>query len=42
MLEENKKRFLSAAGGWSDIDGNRLIKDIYKSRTRGRWDINFD
>lgn len=44
-LEEVKrrKRFLSAVGGWSDIKGDKLIKDIYKSRVTGtRWDINLD
>jgi len=43
-LEDFKKRekFLSAAGGWSDIDGDKLIKDIYKSRTKGtNWDVSF-
>lgn len=39
---KRRKRFLSAAGGWSDIDG-KLIRDIYKSRVKGtRWNINFD
>jgi len=39
----NRKKFLSAAGGWSDIDGDRLIKDIYRSRLKGtKWKIGFD
>ena len=38
-----RKRFLSSAGGWSDIDGDKLVKEIYKSRTKGtNWDISFD
>jgi len=44
-LEEitKRKRFLSSAGGWSDIDSEKLIKDIYETRKKGtRWDINFD
>lgn len=40
---ERKKRFLSAAGGFSDIDTNKLIEEIYENRKRGtRWDINLD
>lgn len=40
---EKRKKFLSAAGGWSDIDADKLIKDIYEKRminTRG--DISLD
>jgi len=39
---KNRKRFLSAAGGWKDMDKN-LIKEIYESRKKGtRWDISLD
>jgi len=36
-LKDLKRReFLkSAAGGWSDIDSDALIKDIYTSRSKG-------
>lgn len=38
-----KKRFLSSAGGWSDLDGDKLIKDIYKSRRKGtKLNISLD
>ena len=38
-----KKKFLSTAGGWSDIDVDKLIKDIYEGRKKGnKWDINLD
>ncbi|MBI2139596.1 hypothetical protein HYU14_01620 [Candidatus Woesearchaeota archaeon] len=43
-LEElnKKRRFLSAAGGWSDIDKS-LIKEIYEGRKKGtRWDMSLD
>lgn len=40
---KKKKRFLSAAGGWSDINTDKLIKDIYESRKKDtRWDISLD
>ena len=39
---KNRNRFLSAAGGWKDIDKN-LIKKIYKGRKSGtQWGINLD
>lgn len=39
---KNRKRFLSAAGSWKDIDKN-LVKEIYEGRKRGtRWDISLD
>lgn len=39
---KNRKRFLSAAGGWKDMDKN-LVKEIYEGRKRGtRWDISLD
>lgn len=39
---KNRKRFLSAAGGWKDIDKN-LVKKIYEGRKKGtRWDISLD
>ncbi len=42
-IREKKKRFLSSAGGWSDINGKKLIKDIYDSRGKGtRWSLSFD
>ncbi|MCH8003103.1 MAG: hypothetical protein IH934_00590 [Nanoarchaeota archaeon] len=41
MLEKRKK-FLSAAGGWKDIDEN-LVKEIYEGRKKGtRWGISLD
>lgn len=43
MKNKNKKKFLSAAGGWSDMDTETLISDIYSNRKKGtRWDINLD
>ncbi len=40
---ERRKKFLSSAGGWADIDGKKLIKDIYDSRKIGMGrDINLD
>ena len=36
-----KEMLISAAGGWSDIDADKMIKDIYDSRTSGR-DIKLD
>lgn len=27
-----RKDMLSAAGGWSDVDGDKLIKEIYEGR----------
>ncbi len=39
---KNRKRFLSAAGSWKDIDEN-LVKEIYEGRKKGtRWDISLD
>lgn len=39
---KNRKRFLSAAGGWKDIDES-LVKEIYEGRKKGtRWDISLD
>lgn len=39
---KNRKRFLSAAGGWKDMDKN-LVKEIYEGRKKGtRWDISLD
>lgn len=39
---KKRKRFLSAAGGWKDIDKN-LVKEIYEGRKKGtRWDISLD
>ena len=39
---KNRKRFLSAAGGWKDMDKN-LVKEIYEGRKKGtRWDITLD
>lgn len=32
---KRRKRFLSAAGGWADIDGDKLTGDIYKGRAKG-------
>jgi predicted DNA-binding antitoxin AbrB/MazE fold protein len=29
---EDWEAFRSAAGGWADIDADKLIKDIYESR----------
>ena len=38
-----REKFLSAAGGWSDIDTDGLIKDIYKDRKKGtKRNIKFD
>jgi hypothetical protein len=40
---KNNKRFLSSAGGWSDMDCDKLIKEIYDNRAKGtRWDITLD
>lgn len=40
---ENRRRFLSAAGGWSDVDADKLIKDIYENRKIGvKKSISFD
>ncbi|MDP7180335.1 MAG: hypothetical protein QF824_03635 [Candidatus Woesearchaeota archaeon] len=37
-----RKKFLSAAGGWADMDKN-IVKEIYSSRSKGtRWDIELD
>lgn len=44
VLEDIKrrKRFLSSAGGWSEMDSS-IIGDIYKSRIKGtKWDISLD
>ena len=39
---KNRKRFLSAAGSWKDINEN-LVKEIYEGRKKGtRWDISLD
>lgn len=39
---KNRKRFLSAAGSWKDID-EKLVKEIYEGRKKGtRWDISLD
>lgn len=41
--KERRNRFLSSAGGWSDIDTKKLIKDIYESRRRGtRWEMSLN
>ena len=38
-----RERMLSSAGGWSDIDANALIKDIYDNRRKGtRWSAGLD
>ena len=38
-----RKRFLSSAGGWSDIDSDKLIMDIYESRKKGtKWNVSLD
>ncbi|HLD97500.1 MAG TPA: hypothetical protein VI934_04105 [Candidatus Nanoarchaeia archaeon] len=40
---EKRKRFTAAAGGWKDIDTEKMIKDIYEGRKFGtKWDITFD
>lgn len=41
--KSENRTFLLAAGGWSDIDAEKLIKDIHKSRKIDtKWDISFD
>jgi len=43
-LEELMKRekFLSSAGGWSDID-KELVKEIYEKREKGtKWSLSLD
>tara|TARA_Y100000310_G_C20629568_1_gene787871 strand:- start:1463 stop:1735 length:273 start_codon:yes stop_codon:yes gene_type:complete len=37
-----KKRFLSSAGGWSDMEGDPL-KEIYENRSISKnWDLSLD
>ena len=31
--QEDYEAFRSAAGGWRDVDTDRLLKDVYESRT---------
>ena len=33
--EADRQAFLSAAGGWSDVDTDSLLKDVYDSRRTG-------
>ncbi len=40
---EKRKRFRAAAGGWKDLDTDKMIKEIYEGRKIGtKWDISFD
>ena len=40
---EKRRRFRSAAGGWKDVDTDKMIKEIYEGRKTGtKWDISFD
>ena len=40
---EKKRRFRAAAGGWKDLDTDKMIKEIYEGRKIGtKWDISFD
>ncbi len=40
---EKKRRLKAAAGGWKDIDTEKMIKEIYEGRKIGtKWDISFD
>ena len=40
---EKKRRFAAAAGGWKDVDTDKMIKEIYEGRKPGtKWDISFD
>jgi PHD/YefM family antitoxin component YafN of YafNO toxin-antitoxin module len=32
ITEEDRQAFLSSAGGWSDVDIDEFIQDIYESR----------
>ena len=32
LSDEDRKAFLSAAGGWKDVDTDKLLEDIYASR----------
>jgi hypothetical protein len=36
MTKEDDEAFLSAAGGWADVDVDALLKDIYESRRSSR------
>ena len=40
---EKKRRFRAAAGGWKDVDTDKMIKEIYEGRRFGtRWDTTLD
>lgn len=36
FTDEDDEAFLSAAGGWSDVDIDEFLKDIYESRRSSR------
>jgi hypothetical protein len=36
FTKEDDEAFLSAAGGWKDVDIDRFLKDIYESRRSSR------
>jgi hypothetical protein len=36
VTQEDDEAFLSAAGGWSDVDIDTFLKDIYESRLSSR------
>ena len=36
VTKEDDEAFLSAAGGWADVDTDAFLKDIYESRKSSR------
>ncbi len=41
--EEKKKILMSCAGAWKDMDTDKMIEEIYKSRkVKSRREINLD
>ncbi len=40
---EKKRSLAAAAGGWKDVDTDKMIKEIYEGRKTGtKWDTSFD